>query len=138
MAIQPPVIAPHSHGDSIAVSTRLKQTSTEGASGSPTENERRLKSLRRWPLGGYDPVVEDIAPVAFRGRIVRFKPRGKRRQWRVVVVESGEAIRTAEQQGIADAMLVARIQSLAHAWGLSARLVSSDDFAMVFEIAMAG
>jgi hypothetical protein len=29
-------------------------------------------------------------------------------------------------------------QSLAMAWGLSARLVSSDDRVMVFEIAMAG
>jgi hypothetical protein len=48
--------------------------------------------------------VEDIAPVAFRGRIVRFVPRGKPRQWRVVVVELGEAIRTAEQQRIPERM----------------------------------
>jgi hypothetical protein len=38
--------------------------------------------------------VEDIARVAFPGRIVRFVPRGKPRQWRVVA-ESGEAIRPA-------------------------------------------
>jgi hypothetical protein len=33
--------------------------------------------------------VEDIAPVAFRGWIVRFVPRGKPRQWRVVVFGIG-------------------------------------------------
>jgi hypothetical protein len=82
--------------------------------------------------------VEDIAPVAFRGRIVRFVPRGKPRQWRVVVAESTEAIGMAEQQRIPDAQLVARIQALAHGWGLSARLVSSEDYVMLFEVGMAG
>jgi hypothetical protein len=82
--------------------------------------------------------VEDIAPIAFRGRIMRFVPRGKPRQSRVVVVESGEAIGTAEQQRIADEQLVSRIQAIAHARGLSARLVSSDDHAMLLAIGMAG
>jgi hypothetical protein len=63
--------------------------------------------------------------------------RGKPRQWRVIVAESAEAIRTPEQQQLPDAQLVAGIQALAHAWGLSARLVSSD-YGKLFEVAMAG
>jgi hypothetical protein len=50
---------------------------------------------------------------------VRFVPPGKPRQWRVVVVESGEAIRIAEQQRIPDAQLVTRSLAVAHGWGLS-------------------
>jgi hypothetical protein len=61
-------------------------------------------------------IVKDIAPIAFRGASSGSCPRGKPRQWRVVVAESGEAIRMAEQLRIPDEMREARIQAVAHLW----------------------
>jgi hypothetical protein len=82
--------------------------------------------------------VDTYAAYAFRGRVVRFSPTGRLRDYSLFLAYSAGVIRTADQERIPIEELAARLQTGGSRWGLVVRLTGSDERDLVFEVATAG
>ena len=88
--------------------------------------------------------MDDIAPFAFGGRVVRFSRIGKPRQYRVFLAGAAGTDPASPKTSIwPRTESLARIRKavfffFTRSWDLSARLTASDERELAFEVGMVG